>query len=105
MAKKHLTVTAPLVVLKGANGAHHHLYAGTPVPEGMDDEHVAQLLKAGMLAEVKVEAPKEPSVKEILAEVGEDKEKAAVALEAEKAKGEDARTSLVEPLQKLLEQS
>ena len=42
-------------------------------------------------------------VPDILKEIGEDKEKAAAVLEAEKAKGEKARKTLVEPLQALVD--
>jgi hypothetical protein len=44
----------------------------------------------------------EPTVDEVLAEVGDDKEKAAAALSAEQAKGEPARSTLVQRLEALI---
>lgn len=45
--------------------------------------------------------PPVPTTDEVLAEVGKDKRKAAAALEAEQAKGHDARPDLVAALEKL----
>jgi hypothetical protein len=42
---------------------------------------------------------KEPTIEEILKEVGDDKAKAADALSAEQAKGDDARSTLVKKLE------
>lgn len=46
---------------------------------------------------------KPAKVNDILAEVGTDKEKAAAALETEKARGDDARSTLLEKLQAVLD--
>lgn len=46
--------------------------------------------------------PADGKVKDILTEVGDDKDKAAAALEAEQAKGDAARPTLVEALQAVL---
>lgn len=52
--------------------------------------HAATVVKASTIADV-------------LADVGEDKDKAAVALEAEQSRGDDARSSLVSKLQAIIE--
>lgn len=103
-------VTAPYVTIKSEQGtdgvAVRGYYAGAIVD--VSEEAVAHLFRKGMVEEVEeVEEPqpepvKEPSVKDVLAAVGEDSEAAAAALEAEQAKGDDARKSLVEGLQKVI---
>lgn len=105
MAEKKYIVTAPLVVLKVAGGSRVHLYEGAPVPAEADSQHVKQLVELKMLGEAKAVAEpdssiKEPTVPEILEGVADDKEKAAVALEQEKA-GKNRKT-LVEPLEAIL---
>lgn len=44
-------------------------------------------------------------VPEVLAWVGEDHDRARTAVEAEQARGEDARSTLIDPLQQLLGES
>lgn len=95
-------VTAPLVIIPAADGTSSdwYGYAGAVVPQGHNDERVKVLAEEGFLAEVKADdgnAAKEPTVAEVLAEVGDDQAKAAAALEAEKA-GKN-RTSLVSKLE------
>lgn len=95
-------VTAPLVVLKKKDGSYQHIYAGGPVSEDGDAEHIKQLLAEKMIEKVKAAPaaapePKDPTVEEVLAEVGEDQDKAAAALEVEKT-GKN-RSSLVKKLE------
>lgn len=105
-------VTAPLVVVQNDDGVggDGYFYQDAVIPDGFNDERCAQLVKDGMLEKVKADSGsdgdggKEPSVKEILAEVGDDKEKAAVALAAEQeARGDKARKTLVESLQAVID--
>lgn len=95
-------VTAPLVIIPNADGlsGDWYGYVDALVPRGLNDERCELLAKDGMLE--KVPDGKSDKVDDILAEVGEDKDKAAAALEVEKAKGEKARKTLVEPLEALL---
>lgn len=110
-------VITPLVALAAAaksddlgdaNNGPRYFYDGAVIPSGYNDERCEQLVKDGMLEKVKADsgsdADKEPSVKEILADVGDDKEKAAAALAAEQeARGDKARKTLVEPLQAVID--
>ena len=95
-------VKAPYVTVK-VEGTVQGFYDGAPFEaEAGDVEH---LLRKGMVEELKEPKPepaREPSVKDILAEVGEDPEAATVALEAEQAKGDKARKSLVEGLEAII---
>lgn len=92
-------VTAPYVTVK-QDDAVRGFY--TDAVFEADKEAVAHLLRKGMVVpfkEPEPEKPKEPSVKDILAAVGEDPEAARAALEAEQEKGDKARKSLVEGLE------
>jgi hypothetical protein len=100
-------VTSPLVIVPNADGesSDGYFYENAVIPDGFNDERLDELAKDKMVEKVKAEKAEasssgEPSVKEILAEVGEDKEKAATALEQEKA-GKNRKT-LVEPLEAIL---
>lgn len=100
-------VTAPLVIIPNADGksGDWYGYQDAIVPEGHNDERCKQLLKEKFLEVVKDE-PTEPTtdtVDAILAEVGTDKDKAAAAIEAEKA-GKN-RTTLLTKLQAVLDAS
>jgi len=100
-------VTAPYVTVKtdaGTDGVAVRGYYTEAVFEA-DEEAVKHLLRKGMVEkfkEPKPEPAKEPSVKDILTEVGEDIEAARAALEAEQAKGDKARKSLVEGLEAII---
>lgn len=105
-------VTAPLVIVRDEGGASHHFYEGGVVPaSGFDKDHVKMLVDDGMLEKVKEEkapaaspdANKGPSVDDILKDVGDDKEKAAAALEQENARGDAARSTLVKKLQAVID--
>lgn len=104
---KILVGTQPLTIARGRNGAHVYVYKGTGIAaESLDPDDAARLLQAGFLKEAPVEpssddADADGSVKGVLAEVGEDKEKAQAALDAEKAK-DKPRTSLVTKLEAIL---
>jgi len=103
MSYSNYVVTAPLVIVPDERGSQQYFYYGAAIPQGLDADRVKQLFEEGMLGEP--EAQPEPAddsgkpatVDEILAEVGDDKEKAAAALEAEKA-GKN-RSSLVSKLE------
>lgn len=105
-------VTAALVIIPNADkvSGDGYFYQDSVIPDGWNDERCKQLAKEGMLEKVAAakpdpaakegDGPKAGSVEFILAEVGDDKEKAAAALEQEKA-GKNRKT-LVEPLEKVL---
>lgn len=100
--------TQPLVIARDAKGSHVYVYRGQGVPAAaLDEVDAARLVKAGFLVK-RAEAKPTPSedkpvkVAEILKAVGEDRAKAAAALEAERALGDEARSSLVTKLEALL---
>lgn len=99
-------VTAPLVIVPDETGAQRYFYKDAVLPSGLDRDRVKQLAKEGMLEQVEVaadsDAGKPAKVDDILAEVGDDKEKAAAALEAENA-SDKPRTSLVSKLQAVID--
>lgn len=99
-------VTAPLVIVRDETGASHHVYQGGLLPDSADKDHVQQLVDGELVEKVKAAPAPEPApaeksdkVDDILAEVGDDKDKAAAALELENAKGDKARSSLVSKLE------
>ena len=79
-------VTAALVIVPDDSGAFHHFYREAVIGDGFDKDRLKVLAKEGMLE--KVEEPKPDTsdrVEDILAAVGNDKAKAAEALDQEKA--------------------
>ncbi|MCB9377096.1 MAG: hypothetical protein H6515_14670 [Microthrixaceae bacterium] len=103
-------VKVPLAIVKMADGSRVHLYEGAAVPDTADKEHVKTLRESGAIGKApKVEpAPgpeaqtgKPTTVDDILAEVGDDVEKAKAALEVELV-SEKPRKGVVEPLEKLI---
>lgn len=71
----------------------------------VEDDRVAGLIAGGVCRELYPEeledakpAGRPPSIEVILAEVGEDKAAAQAALDAEAARGDDARPTLVSKL-------
>ncbi len=114
MAKSY-RVTAEYVTLKVKDQAGADVligyYKGGVVSNEIEKASLKHHLDGDMLEEVEdeasepeapePEAPKEPTVKEILDEVGDDKEKAQTALDAEKAK-ETPRSSLTDKLEAIL---
>lgn len=106
-------VKSPLVVvapsgksddLGDANNGPRYFYDGAIIPDGFNDKRCDELVKDGMLEKVeasKADGPSPDSVEGILADVGEDKEKAQAALDAEQAK-EKPRSSLVGKLESIL---
>lgn len=93
--------------LGDSNNGPRYFYEKSVIPDGFNDERCEQLADEGMLEKVKAEKPadsdtKSNKVEDVLAEVGDDKEKAAAALAAEQAKGDKARKTLVEPLESIL---
>jgi hypothetical protein len=101
-------VTAPLVIVRDKDGVSHHVYQDGFLPDGSDPEHVKQLLAEKLVAVVDAAAPaseedKPAKVDDILKDVGDDKAKAAAALEAEVARGDKARSTLVDKLRAIAE--
>ncbi|RDZ49311.1 hypothetical protein C5C07_20385 [Haloferax sp. Atlit-4N] len=102
-------VTSPLVIVPNDDGVSGdgYFYQDAVIPDGFNDKRCKELVKDGMLEKATADSgsdggsDKEPTVKEILDEVGDDKEKAQTALDAENAK-DKPRASLVDPLQKIL---
>lgn len=107
MAKKFVAVW-PKVRLY-IDGKTKVIAKGDPVPAGLSDDTLANLVSFGAIVNVDaLTAPADESdggedkpttVKGILAAVGEDQALASEYLEAEKAKGDDARPSLLEKLE------
>lgn len=100
---------APLTMARTTAGGYVSVYAGNPVPGGVTSEDLKRLLDEGFLGEQ--EAPvesdtsgdsKPAKVEDILAEVGDDKTKAAAALETEKGLGDKARSTLVSKLEAIV---
>lgn len=84
--------------------------AGVQVPGDILEEDAKRLLAEGYLVERESSTDdddrggdKPAKVDDILAEVGEDKAKATEALEAEKARGDAARTTLLAKLQSIVD--
>jgi len=104
MATKTYVVSGPLATPYLEDGTRVYLYQGAELPEGLRKGELKRLTDLGLVSEAKAEksasaAPGPDSVEGILAAVGDDKEKAAAALELEKAKGENARPTLVTKLE------
>lgn len=101
-------VTVPLAVVRDGKGTSHHFYRGGVV--GFDSEHVKHLVEEGALVKVEespgpdaTDTAKAPTADAILAEVGDDPEKAAAALDLEQAAGDAARSTLVKKLQAVID--
>ena len=104
-----IQVTAPLVIVRDEAGAQHYFYEGAILPAGLDGDHVKQLLDGELVSKVDQAdgdtsdggsgSGRVPTVKEILDSVGDDQEKAAEALAQEQARGDAARSTLVEKLE------
>lgn len=102
-------VTGEYVTLKVKDSSGASVVAGFykgGIVSDVDPESLEHHLNKGMLEVVEEveetpEAPKEPTVDEVLADVGEDKEKAQAALDAEQAK-EKPRATLVGKLESIL---
>ena len=105
MAKNYIG-KAPLTMARTTEGGYVYVYEGAPVPANTDADDLKRLVDEGFLEEDK-DAPapapapeKSDKIDDILAEVGDDKEKAAAALEAEKA-GKN-RSTLVTKLEAII---
>jgi hypothetical protein len=100
-------VTAPLVIVSpsdadptdnGGNAGPRYFYEGGVILDGYNDDRCDELVAEKMLEKVSVskdgdvQEPKADSVDAILADVGEDKEKAQAALDAENAKSSPRKT-------------
>jgi hypothetical protein len=102
--------TVALTVAKNRSGSQVYLYRGQGIESAsLDPDDAKRLVEDGFLEErAAVESDdadsgdKPATVKEILADVGNDPEKAAAALDVEKARGDDARSSLVTKLEAIV---
>lgn len=99
-------VISAAAVVKDASGSMHHFYRDAVISGGFNDARCDELVEEGFLEKVTVSdddsgADKPAAVKDILAEVGDDKDKAQAALDAENA-SEKPRTSLVAKLEAVL---
>lgn len=98
---------APLTMARTSSGSYINIYAGDPVPEGVDKDDLKRLVDELFLGEAPDQpqadsadsGPKVATVDDILKDVGDDKAKAAEALKTEEARGDDARSTLVKKLQ------
>ena len=87
---KQLQVTAPLVILKVKDGTRRHLYAGTPVPDDADTDHVKHLKELGMIGQVEAPAPAKSESKSEDGPPAKSASKADwVAYATDDARGED----------------
>lgn len=107
MAKIH-KVTGPLATPYLDTGERIYLYEGAELPSNLRKGEVKRLTELGLVSEVEVEevddnegGSKPAKVDDILAEVGDDKEKAQAALDAENASAKP-RTSLVAKLEAVI---
>ena len=107
--RKHLVIWPKVRVT--VNDKRVTLTKGDDVPAGISAVDLANLVSFGAIAGAGAAEPenaesdstKESSVKDILAEVGDDKDKAAAALELEKAG--KSRKTLIEPLEAIVNPS
>jgi len=84
-------------------------YEGAELPAGLDKDHLRMLLDEELIGKAPKSADPAPAgdskpttVGDIVKEVGTDKGKAQQYLDEENAKGEEARSTLVEKLQAVL---
>ena len=99
-------VTSPLVIVPNADGTSGdgYFYKDAVIPAGFNDKRANELVDEGMVEKVKADSgtsEKSDKVDDILAEVGDDKDKAQAALDAENAK-EKPRATLVGKLEGIL---
>lgn len=101
---------AALTTVRLEGGRRANVPAGVPVPGNAEEGDVERLLAEGFLEVVDLyEEPdtedsgagKAATIKEILAEVGDDPDKATAAMQAELGRGADARSTLIEALDKI----
>lgn len=104
--RKQLIGKAALTQARTTTGRIAFIRKGFPAPGDLTDEDRTRLIKEGYLHEVEVivdedDTPAPDSVEGILAAVGDDKAKAAEALEAEKSG--KARKTLLDGLQAVID--
>lgn len=107
---------AALTTVRLEGGRRANVPAGFPVPGNAEEGDVERLLAEGFLEVVDLyeepDTEEEPdaedsgagkaaTIKEILAEVGDDPDKATAAMQAELGRGADARSTLIEALDKI----
>lgn len=107
---------AALTTVRLEGGRRANVPAGVPVPGNAEEGDVERLLAEGFLEVVDLyeepDTEEEPdaedsgagkaaTIKEILAEVGDDPDKATAAMQAELGRGADARSTLIEALDKI----
>jgi hypothetical protein len=111
-------VTAGFVTAEtniGPGRARIDIPRGSALPDDVPADQVETLLARGAIALAEDAEPEGPavdldgdgvpdgSVKQVIEWVGSDLDRAALALEAEQAKGDAARSTVVGPLSKLLD--
>jgi len=101
-------VTVPTNVGRGV--AHVDIPRGATLPRDVPREDVDRLLALGHIEEPdgsgvdeNEDGVPEGSARQVMEWVGSDPERAAMALDAEQAKGDNARSTLIASLQKLVE--
>lgn len=107
---------AALTTVRLEGGRRANVPAGVPVPGNAEEGDVERLLAEGFLEVVDLyeepDTEEEPdaedsgagkaaTIKEILAEVGDDPDKATAAMQAELGRGAAARSTLIEALDKI----
>lgn len=106
--RKQLVGKAALTQARTTTGRIAFIRKGFPAPGDLTDEDRTRLTKEGYLHEVEIlvedgdDTPAPNSVEGILATVGDDKAKAAEALEAEKSTAKP-RTTLLDGLQAVID--
>lgn len=116
MASNKTYVSAvPLTMVRLASGGYQNVLEGDPIAgEAVNPEDLKRLVRKKFLVEApkgvdksasQPPAPNADTVDGILAAVGDDKGKANKALDAEKAKGDDARSTLVDKLQAIVDKA
>lgn len=90
--------------------AHVDIPRGAALPADVPQEDVARLLALGQIEEpdgpgvdTNDDGVPEGSARQVMEWVGSDPERAAMALDIEQAKGDNARSTLVASLQKLVQ--
>lgn len=108
----HVVTAGYVTVITAVEGgrAYVDIPRGAALPADVPQEDVARLLALGHIEEPDssvesdgVSVP-EGSAKQVMEWVGTDPERAAMALDVEQAKGDNARSTLVAGLQKLIQE-
>lgn len=97
---------AALTTVRTASTGYVLVPFGVQVPDDILEDDAKRLVEEGYLEERATDSPdaddKPAKVADVLKDVGDDKTKAAEALEVEKARGESARSTLIEKLEAIV---